>query len=100
MPEELRKTIESALQNPHWDLYLGRKCCVPTDLVYRGCFSSEEEARREALNIADGKALECRYTVLEGQHPERGEVMTLSDVPVQFGTFKKYADRQITIIDV
>lgn len=99
VPEELRKTIESALQNPHWDLYLGRKCCVPTDLVYRGCYSSEEEAWQEALNIADGKALECRFTVLEGQHPERGEVMTLSDVPVQFGTFKKYAERQITIID-
>lgn len=100
VPEELKETIKSALQRPHWDLYLGRKCCVPTDLVYRGCFTSEEEAKQEALRIADSKDLECQFEVLEGQFPEEGEVMTVSDVPVQFGTFKKYVDRQVTVIDV
>ena len=52
------------------------------------------------MRIADCKDLECQFEVLEGQFPEAGEVKTLSDVPVQFGTFKKYVDRQVTVIDV
>ena len=33
-----------ALTNPCWDIYFGRKCCAPTDFIYRGSFSTESSA--------------------------------------------------------
>ncbi|WP_276678054.1 hypothetical protein [Nitrosomonas europaea] len=33
--------------------------------------------------------------VLQGEH--EGDVLTLNDVPVQFGTRKQYRDRRVTV---
>jgi len=85
-----------ALQAPAWDLYLGRKCCAPTDLIYRGCFELEALALKAAAAIAAEKSLVEAFRVLDGEHD--GEVVTLNDIPVQFGKAKRYRDRRVTVI--
>jgi len=96
LPADEAQTIAEALQNPCWDLYLGRKSCVPTDFIYRGLFASEEEAESAAHAIAREKQRAADFRVLQGEHD--GEVLTLNDVPLQFGSRKQYRDRQVTII--
>ncbi|MEI6243398.1 MAG: type I-E CRISPR-associated protein Cas5/CasD [Chlamydiota bacterium] len=96
VPVAMSINLAAALQNPVWDLYLGRKNCAPTDFIYRGIFSSESEARTYAMEIAIEKSLKLEFQVLNGEH--KGDVMILNDVPLQFGEHKKYRDRRVTIV--
>lgn len=59
--------LPEALQNPVWDLYLGRKSCVPTELIYQGIFDSAESAWQQAQKLADSKQRALSYTVMEGK---------------------------------
>ena len=96
VPEVEAQVITTALQAPAWDLYLGRKSCVPTDFIYRGLFADEQQARQAALELATAKERLALFQVLEGEH--EGEVLTLNDVPLQFGEHKKYRDRRVTVV--
>ncbi len=96
VPGDLAEPFAEALRNPAYDLYLGRKNCVPTEFVFQGLFPDESQALEAALNIAAGKELREDFRVLDGEHD--GEGMTLNDVPVQFGVHKKYRDRRVTRI--
>jgi CRISPR system Cascade subunit CasD len=96
VPVAMSIDLATALQNPVWDLYLGRKNCAPTDFIYRGIFSSEAEAHTCAMEIATEKSLKLEFQVLEGEH--KGDIMILNDVPLQFGEHKKYRDRRVTIV--
>jgi CRISPR system Cascade subunit CasD len=101
LPEDETTAIATALQNPVWDLYLGRKNCVPTDFIYRGIFADVAVAQTEASEIAKQKGLKERFRVtpcLQGQSVS-GERMILNDVPIQFGPDKRYRDRQVEIIE-
>ncbi len=99
VPDDIIQTVSNALKYPTWDLYLGRKNCVPTDFIYRGQDESEEEILKQAEQIAIGKKLMEDFRVLNGEH-EGDEVITLNDVPIQFGTNKLYRDRRVTIVTV
>lgn len=96
LDEELTSLISKALMTPKYDIYLGRKNCVPTDFIYRGAFNSFEDAFEEAGLIATEKNLIADFKVLEGS--EKGEKLVLRDVPTQFGEWKKYRDRVVSII--
>lgn len=96
VPEAEAPVIATALQAPVWDLYLGRKNCVPTDFIYRGLFADEQQARQAALELATAKERLELFQVLEGEH--EGDVLTLNDVPLQFGEHKKYRDRRVTVV--
>jgi len=96
IPTDRVGVISLALQDPTWDVYLGRKNCVPTDFIYRGCFESFDEAITQAQTIATEKLRTEDYRVLDGEHD--GEVLTLMDVPVQFGERKRYRDRSVTVV--
>lgn len=87
--------VESALKSPIWDLYLGRKCCVPTEFIFQGRFDTPETAMIAAQAMADGKRRVPVMKVLQGEH--EGEVLTLYDVPIQFGVNKQYRDRRVTV---
>ena len=89
-------TIASALQSPVFDVSLGRKNCVPTDFIYRGTFGSFEEASTMAESLMGEKDLEVSFTVKDEE--VEGDRIVLHDVPLQFGQFKKYRDRTVTII--
>ncbi len=87
-----------ALKNPCWDIYLGRKCCAPTDLIYQGTYATESSAIVQAIEIAQDKRLKEDFRVLDGEHD--GETIILNDVPIQFGENKIYRERRVTIMSV
>ncbi len=97
VPNDMVQTISEALERPVWDIYLGRKSCVPTDFILRGQNISKDDALEIADEIAKGKVLIEDFRVLNGEHD--GEVITLNDVPIQFGENKQYCDRRVTIIN-
>lgn len=98
VPGDKADAIAEALQNPAWDVYLGRKNCAPTDFIFRGLYAEETEAIAQALAIAQDKALLEDFRVLDGEH--EGEVLTLMDVPIRFGERKLYRDRRVTVVSV
>lgn len=87
-----------ALQNPVWDLYLGRKSCVPTEFIAQGCHQSAEQALARGRALAEEKNRALGFSVRQGDHEGEGEVITLNDVPLQFGEQKIYRDRRVTVI--
>ena len=95
--EELA-ALERALQNPVWDLYLGRKNCVPTEWIAQGIYSDSQAAMDKARQLAESKNRVPVFQVLQGEH--EGEVLTLNDVPLQFGEHKLYRDRRVTVLPV
>lgn len=99
VPAELAKSFADTLQNPVYDLYLGRKNCVPTDFVYRGTFETEEAALQKADDLVQEKGLMVEdFRVVDGEQSDNGDAMTLNDVPVQFGEMRRYRDRMVTVI--
>ena len=100
VPTDKAESIAQALQNPTWDLYLGRKNCVPTDFIYRGIFDNEGGALEQAFSIAVEKQRIEDFRVLHGalREVEADEIYTINDVPVQFGEDKRYRDRQVSVI--
>lgn len=94
VPKAQRQILVDHLQDPVWDLYLGRKSCVPTEFIYQGIFSNAQKAFETCRNLAQGKNRVAIFKVLQGEH--EGEVFTLNDVPVQFGQDKQYRDRRVT----
>lgn len=98
VPADQAETMAAALQNPVWDIYLGRKACVPTELVYQGRFTTADDALTAAANLAQQKDRAASFVVLQGEHG--GEVITLNDVPLQFGPHKRYRDRRVTVLPV
>jgi CRISPR system Cascade subunit CasD len=97
VPSKRADTLAAALQDPVYDIYLGRKNCVPTDFVFRGIFDNKDGAFAEAQKIASGKDLLEDFRVVPGED-ETGESFTINDVPIQFGQVKKYRDRRVTLI--
>lgn len=98
VPADQAETLAAALQNPVWDIYLGRKACVPTELVYQGTFTTADDALTAAANLAQQKGRAASFAVRQGEHD--GEVITLNDVPLQFGQDKRYRDRRVTVLPV
>lgn len=98
VPEALASQIAAALQEPVWSLYLGRKCCVPTDTVFRGIYENPEAAKKVLFQLATDKELSATFTVFDGRREESDEVLTLNDIPVQFGHRKIYRDRVVSIV--
>lgn len=96
VPADMAAAISAALQNPVYDIYFGRKNCVPTERIFQGTFESIAEAWEKAGALAQDKQLLEDFRVLDGEH--EGDMMTLNDVPVQFGEVKKYRDRRVTIV--
>jgi len=96
LPKDLNDQVCEALQNPIWDIYLGRKNCVPTDFIFRGSYEDEVEALNVIDTLAEEKMLAEDFSVYS--EVREGEVLTLNDVPVQFGERKIYRDRQVTVV--
>lgn len=102
IPGDKAESTAEALRNPAWDIYLGRKNCVPTDFVCRGIFDQEIAALEQAETIAREKQRIEDFRVVQGAlgEGEADEVFTINDVPIQFGEDKRYRDRQVSVIYV
>lgn len=96
-PPELSESFSFALQNPVYDLYLGRKNCVPTEFIYQGTFDNKIAAESRAAFLMQEKNMAEDFRLLDGEH-DGDSMMTLNDVPVQFGPVKKYRDRRVTLV--
>lgn len=94
-PPDLAEEAASALRAPVWDLYLGRKNCVPTDFIGRGIFPTADDALAAGAELAGSKARRLAFRVSQGEHD--GETLTLNDVPIRFGPRKRYRDRRVTV---
>lgn len=94
-PKNWAEDAAAALQAPVWDVYLGRKNCVPSDFIYQGLFDSAEAALTAGRNLAATKRRTLALRVLQGEH--EGEVISLNDVPLQLGEHKRYRDRRVTV---
>lgn len=95
-PQSMIDEVTKALSAPVWDLYLGRKNCVPTEFIYQGVFETEESAMQAAIDLSDTKNRAISFEVREGVHD--GEVLCINDIPLQFGQQKQYRDRHVTVI--
>lgn len=96
-PDDEAEALARALEAPVWEISLGRKNCVPSELVGRGVFAGEAEALEAAKRIAAARNRVPLFCVVDGARDE-GEVLTLNDVPLRFGTRKAYRDRLVTIL--
>lgn len=96
VPAARLEAFVAALREPVWDLYLGRKHCVPTEFVYQGHHATAQAALDAGAALARDKRRAFAFRVLQGEH-EGDEVLTLNDVPLQFGEHKQYRDRRVTV---
>lgn len=83
--------MATALANPVWGVWLGRKSCIPTEPVLAGVFESAEAARAALADRwlrsakSAGKNVEettAAFSVVEALPGEADE--TVRDVPVSF----------------
>lgn len=77
---ELLKRCQAALLDPVWGAWLGRKCCIPGDIVCQGLHGSREQALARLLEISGGRVTRV---VREVEAFEDG-TDTLADMPVNF----------------
>ena len=95
IPAALAQETVNALQAPAWDLYLGRKSCVPTEFVYQGIFGDVAQALTKAEELAQSKCIQAYAHIRQGTFD--GNAMIINDVPVCFGPQKQYRERRITV---
>jgi CRISPR system Cascade subunit CasD len=77
----LLEQADSALRDPVWGLWLGRKSCIPGEPVSRGVFASEPEA---LLVLIGERNIGDYTTVREVRGFEEGSD-SLNDQPISFG---------------
>ncbi|MDA6076183.1 hypothetical protein O0544_02710 [Edwardsiella anguillarum] len=65
-PAGLLTEVVLALQNPVWDLSLGRKTCVPSEFIFQGQFANRDDALTAALNLAEQKQRTQDFMVVQG----------------------------------
>ncbi|WP_127958190.1 type I-E CRISPR-associated protein Cas5/CasD [Serratia microhaemolytica] len=96
VPEDMLSAVAEALQQPVWDLALGRKNCAPTELIFQGHYPNVQQAEEAAEKLASQKQRIRDLKVIQGVE-QGGEILTLNDVPLAFGEQKRYRDRQVSL---
>ena len=74
----LLRRCEAGLADPKWGVWLGRKCCLPADVIYQGLHSSRDEAVDHLTKHSGGRVVRL---VREVDRFEDG-TDTLMDVPL------------------
>jgi CRISPR system Cascade subunit CasD len=77
----LLEQVDSALQNPIWGLWLGRKSCIPAQPVARGVFHTLSEAYQALI----GNSRPNAYTTVSEAASFTEGTDSLNDQPVCFG---------------
>lgn len=94
-PAEYVDAAVAALKAPVWDIYLGRKNCVPTEFILQGVHASAKDALAAGRQLAADKSRSLVLRVVQGE--AEGDALTLNDVPECFGPDKRYRDRRVTV---
>ncbi len=98
IPGDMEDLMVDSLTVPAFSLYLGRKCCIPTEFVFQGVFGEQTKARETADWLSEEKGKSAVFRVDEGSLD--GDTMVLNDVPVAFGMQKVYRDRTVTVVQL
>lgn len=77
----LLQRMATALADPVWGVWFGRKSCIPAEPICRGLFASAAEAEKTLIGDAP---LESFTTVTEAESFTEG-TDSLNDQPVSFG---------------
>jgi len=97
---DLLVKIESALKNPKWGVWLGRKSCIPTVPIFQGCHDLMGEAVESAKAAFDktyGRSCEIRRAITEVAEFADGSD-SLMDVPLDFSEGKRsFSARRIRV---
>lgn len=84
--------IATALKNPVWGLWLGRKCCIPAAPVFAGIWQNKDEALRFLLGSESLDSFTYQEDVahfVDGQD-------SIPDMPVSFASCnRQFAPRRI-----
>lgn len=101
IPSEYAEKVALKMKHPQWDIYLGRKCCVPSRPVFQGMFKTYQEAEQELENslMKEDEGKKIRFKIIE-TNSQDPDAMLLFDVPVQFGEVKKYEARYVKAVDL
>ncbi len=98
--DDLAEKFAEALKSPVFDLYLGRKCCPPSDMIFRGCFESQQDAEnalKDILNaLPEQKRKEPEYCCKTDPDHSDPAAFLVNDVPLRFGKNKLYRDRWVS----
>lgn len=89
---ELLGEIGTALNNPRWGVWFGRKSCIPAAMIVRGMHGSIEEAE-EHLESSAGMPV-TRF-VEDAPSFARG-TDTLMDIPLSFNE-RRFAPRRVSV---
>ena len=82
--------IANALKRPVWQMYIGRKKCIPCDKVFYGLFDTKEEA----LDVVDG--MHPFYTYSEKKPDDYIDEANVRDVPMKaFNQYDSYTYRKV-----
>lgn len=87
------RQIAAALENPQWGIWLGRKSCIPADIVCQGVYSSLAEAQEKLERLAKETV---RRIVREVAEFDEG-TDTLNDMPLDFSGERKFAPRRVSV---
>lgn len=77
----LLQRVATALTDPVWGVWFGRKSCIPAEPICRGLFASPAEAEKALIGDAP---LESFTTVTEAESFAEG-TDSLNDQPISFG---------------
>ncbi len=100
IPSFISDAVESAFEYPVWPIFLGRKCCVPSKPIFRGIYPEYDAAEIALRALSEQEKCRLVFRAYEGNEPESGDVLVLHDVPICFGTHKRYSSRYVTIEDL
>lgn len=96
--EDLVESVIEGLTQPVYSPSLGRKSCVPTEYLYQGVYESQEEAEAHAKSIAQQKGVQLSFIVEESKGANPWDLV-VHDVPISFGSQKKYTSRHVVEIE-
>lgn len=98
-PENYGKLISDAFESPVFPQFLGRKCCAASDYIYRGLYSTRRLAEKSADELGRAGSMDVKFRVEDNVSDYDGSrtVMTIQDVPLEFGLHKRYAYRTVSI---
>ena len=102
LDNDLAEKFAASLRHPVFDLYLGRKCCVPSAPIFQGLFDSEEDALN-ALKVflateaerREGAPRKPQWIIREAADGNASGARLLNDVPLRFGENRLYRDRWV-----
>ncbi len=86
--------LSQAVQNPIWGVWLGRKCCIPTEPIYAGVFEDEDSAMRALVSRGRRHDRTLKFSVRGVPFAEAEE--NLMDVPLSFAR-REYTSRPIEV---